>query len=456
MFNEHIDDKRLGLWLRSMLGCNQDDCSTQKKMEMLYNYSQGWRFIYAVYHGKCLMQALTTFYSGESSTITTTCIVNNSTLCSVCENYEEICQVSCDIKDHLVLLLSTVRDLCDLGLDGATKTLLTAVLLGCNEKYVKTFDVLCAMLDDDDESCWGCGKSINSIVMSQLTWHKIIYVAVHVGYLDMRFFFRPFDSHYEVHRRYKLSADGEAFLNNPQTVMSVDPHSHIIDAIVGEAHRKCSTKSIQSRGVQLKPRIVAALEGKWLEGDTEILKFFGISVRDVDLCMHFNNCYDLHATMKNPHYLLDIIQFSRTQSTVGEISVCLDGETVTLIANRSYCTGVKICAGDGCTYTVTTKQRMNRCKDHTKMSLLPSGSCSCHIAYVYPRNYQEDGLLLLTPQVREKYTTTLLHQSGRYFRMYCRTLLKLLSVIYRQLLKRYKKVMEWTTHQWKSLLQWQI
>jgi len=64
---------------------------------------------------------------------------------------------------------------------------LTAVLLGCNEKYVKTFYVLCAMLDDD-ESCWGCGKSIDSIVMSQLTWHKIIYVAVHVGYLDVRFF----------------------------------------------------------------------------------------------------------------------------------------------------------------------------------------------------------------------------------------------------------------------------
>ena len=77
---------------------------------------------------------------------------------------------------------------------------------------------------------------MDGIVMSQVTWHKIIYVAVHTGYLDMTFFFRPFDSHYEFHRRYKLSSDGEAFLSNPQTIMSVDPHSHIIDAIVGEAH----------------------------------------------------------------------------------------------------------------------------------------------------------------------------------------------------------------------------
>ena len=59
-------------------------------------------------------------------------------------------------------------------------------------------------------------------------------------------------------------------MNNSQSVMSVDPHSHIIDAIVGEAHRKCSIKSIQSRHVQLKPRIVAALE---VNGLKETLTF---------------------------------------------------------------------------------------------------------------------------------------------------------------------------------------
>ena len=67
------------------------------------------------------------------------------------------------------------------------------------------------------------------------------------------------------------------------------------------------------------------------------------------------------------------------------------------------------------------------------------------------RKMVKDGLLLLTPRAKEKYTTTLLHQSGRYLRIYYMTLPKLLSVIYRQLPKRYKKVMEWTTRQWRSL-----
>lgn len=79
----------------------------------------------------------------------------------------------------------------------------------------------------------------------------------------------------------------------------------------------------------MKPRIVAALEGKWLEGDIEKLKFLGLYVRDMDLCLYFNNCYDLQATMKDPHSLLDIIQFSHTQSTVCDLSICLDGKEIT-------------------------------------------------------------------------------------------------------------------------------
>lgn len=138
---------------------------------MLHNYSQCWCFVYAIYHGKCLTCALATFCGDSSSTSPSSCIVLNSPFCLVCENYEEICQQSCDIKEHLVSLLNAVRNLCDAGLEGVTKTLLTAVLLGCNEKYAKTFDVLCDMVKDDDDaqSCWGCGKTVNGIVMSPLT-----------------------------------------------------------------------------------------------------------------------------------------------------------------------------------------------------------------------------------------------------------------------------------------------
>ena len=61
--------------------------------------------------------------------------------------------------------------------------------------------------------------------------------------------------------------------------------------------------------------------------------------------------------------------------------------------NRSYCSGVKICVGDGCNYAVSTKQRINRCscKGHDKMELIPSGPCNCHLAYLYPLDEKNDG-----------------------------------------------------------------
>ena len=82
------------------------------------------------------MWALSYFYAGANDASSPTCFVNNSPLCSVCENSKLICQESIDIKEHLILLFSAVRALCSAGLEGVTKTLLTAVLLGSNEKYV--------------------------------------------------------------------------------------------------------------------------------------------------------------------------------------------------------------------------------------------------------------------------------------------------------------------------------
>ena len=48
---------------------------------------------------------------------------------------------------------------------------------------------------DNSDSCWGCGVMGKGIIkMSQSLWHKILYVAVHLGFLDLSFTFQPFDS----------------------------------------------------------------------------------------------------------------------------------------------------------------------------------------------------------------------------------------------------------------------
>jgi len=68
-----------------------------------------------------------------------------------------------------------------------------------------------------------------------------------LGFLDLSFHFRPFDNHYEVHRRYILTSSGESFIVN---VMSVDPHSNVVDALVGLVHRSMFRKITQKRGTE--------------------------------------------------------------------------------------------------------------------------------------------------------------------------------------------------------------
>jgi len=230
--------------------------------------------------------------------------------------------------------------------------------------------------------------------MSKAAWHKILYVAVHLGYLDISFRFRLFDNHIEVHRRYHITSTGQTFIIDPSTVISVDPHSRVIDMLLGvvSSHEHAST---HKRGTQLKLHVISAMEAPWTAGDIKRLAFLGSSTDSDDFFikpMYFNDCFSLFTGIKDPHFLLQYIQFSRSQTATQEMSFCLSGEQTTLMVNRSYCSGVKVCGAENCQYAVSTKQRLNRCDQHCdNMALVPTGPCSCHLAYVYPKDAANDG-----------------------------------------------------------------
>jgi len=60
--------------------------------------------------------------------------------------------------------------------------------------------------------------------------------------------------------------------------MSPDPHSTIVDVALGVVQKSPFIKSIQNQGVQLKPRIVAAIGNtcNWIDGTVEKLKYFHV------------------------------------------------------------------------------------------------------------------------------------------------------------------------------------
>ena len=128
-------------------------------------------------------------------------------------------------------------------------------------------------------------------------------MAVHLSFVNLDFTFRPFENHYEVHIKYILSSSGVQFLQDPQAVMSMDPHACVVEKLLGVMHRN-SKRYNQSHGKQLKPRIVGAIEKCSAEGSIEVLKFIGFGY-ETDTCFYFDNCFLLQNGYKDPHFLLN-------------------------------------------------------------------------------------------------------------------------------------------------------
>ena len=119
--------------------------------------------------------------------------------------------------------------------------------------------------------------------------------------------------------------------------MSMDPQSTLTDLLLGSVFRPPSKRINQKRGTQLKPRIIDVLQKPHVNASIEHIKYIGFSEDHEDMCLYFEDAFALKEKTTDPHFLLDCIQLSRTQSSVSEISANLDGVITTLKVNRSYC-----------------------------------------------------------------------------------------------------------------------
>ena len=309
----------------------------------------------------------------------------------VCKLCDSLCEVHVDIKSHLCTLLDTVRCLHSVGLSNVTKTLLVSTLMGASRQYIKGHAEMKDIIDKAD-TCWGFCIYINGIRMGAFAWHKVICVAVHLLLLGISFVFRPFDNHIEIHRRLYLSSKRECFLANPTVVMSLDPLSTFVDRWLNASKDTAIHKKVYNKGTQMKPRIIQLLEEqRWKEVNPDALKYIGYE-DDGDVCFYFPDCKTFPEATTDPHYLIKVPQICRSQATVKQIKATIDDEATILFVNRSYCSGVKMCAANQCTYTISNKQNINQCKDHPTSSLVSLGPCCYHMVYIYPEDPQAVGL----------------------------------------------------------------
>ena len=146
---------------------------------------------------------------------------------------------------------------------------------------------------------------------------------------------------------YYITSIGQAFIIDPSTVISVDPHSRVIGMLLGvvSSHEHAST---HKRGTQLKPHIISAMEGPWIAGGIKSLAFLSSSTDSNAFfikLMYFNDCFFFIHRHQRPSLFIAIHSILPFQIATQEMSFCLSGEQTTLMLNRSYCSGVKVMWG---------------------------------------------------------------------------------------------------------------
>ena len=122
-----------------------------------------------------------------------------------------------------------------------------------------------------------CGVVVGGVQKSIAAWHKVLYVAVHIGYVSMYFDFRPFGSHYEVRPKYFITSNDKDFITIPCLLESLDPHSSLTDVILGSAAQVSSKRVNQKRGTHLKPRIIDLLQKPAASESIELIRYIGLN-----------------------------------------------------------------------------------------------------------------------------------------------------------------------------------
>lgn len=79
-------------------------------------------------------------------------------------------------------------------------------------------------------------------------------------------------------------------------------------------------------------------------------------------------------------------ELSSSQSHTSPQIIEIDGLKTEVVVRRSVCVGVKVCAASDCNYTVSTVQRINRCKSHSNShGLQKSSQCPVNIVNIWPK-----------------------------------------------------------------------
>ena len=228
---------------------------------------------------------------------------------------------------------------------------------------------------------------MNGRAIKKEWWSTHLKQLIHLGLVKISFNIYTFGYFTRASRSYSITDKGKTFLEKPHDLLVLSPGAF-------EYRKSKDGKTMRAykpanRNKHYLPKIRELLldSARWSEvkerGAYEYPGFqteenYVAYCKDINRAVGFGSC-------QRPHFMWDDCQLTKRGTSTQKLNLQINTENTDVWVKRAFCEGVKVCSHEGCHYTVSNRQRKNKCKDHaSSYRLKQTGDCPAQIIYVWP------------------------------------------------------------------------
>ena len=377
LFNEYPDWQRLPFWTR-----NNPPEEKKKKEDQ---FKQCWRYIYCPFVRRCLRRAIGEHFGDVTQNV----------------EVEERCCLSCekdsapavDISKYLLMLLTAIRELQSQNGVGERKVI--EWLRGNDVKWKKTPEMKKRVESSKVE-----GKGKEDVEQGQGTltpewWKVVLRQSIALGYVEMHFFTHRFQRYEQTSRTVTVSTKGMEFVNEARPVKVPEPCS--LESLLKPHKERMEEKERAPKTYRSSKHFLPGLKemiedtSSWAKCVAKEYQYPGFDTEPGKL-LYVENVNQLAQSAKSdPHFIYNDMQLTRGPVNKPATKVWnIDGAPTKVVINKSRCEGVKRCSAPTCSYVVSRRQQLNRCRAHPKAPLEKSKTCNVMFVYIHPEECERD------------------------------------------------------------------
>lgn len=377
LFNEHKDDQRLAYWTK--------ECNSNEQVSIKKKYQDLWRWIYGIYNGTCLRISLLKWY--ESAPLLEQC--PEGECCSSCDIRQTL---DFEGKETATLLLRGINELEAVftNSDGINEDKLISWLLGAKRDWIAEPGIQTTI---DKSTTFAKGSTHNGKILHHQWWQRHLRQLISLGLVDIYFNIIRTPTFTNTCRKYKVSEAGSLFLENPQSLKVLSPFTDPLQANQkSDASRK--EQKPGGRGIHHLPKIrnAMSISTNWFEvteRDQYEFPGFQSASQEIGFCKSVKDMPGF-GSHQRIHFMWDDNQLTKRHTSNKVCQMVINGENTEVNLRRAPCEGVKVCEHDDCNYTVSNRQKKNKCQDHGEThKLKSSGPCPAQLIYIWPS--KDDG-----------------------------------------------------------------